>query len=66
MVEIEEVDIFKMEQILLAFKKSFSRLIIEKKWKKDYELASVPGEEWVGEVFLTLSTSLLPCVCCLL
>lgn len=53
-----------MEQILLAFKKSFSRLIIEK--KIHYELSSVPGEEWVGQAFLTLYTSLLHRACCLL
>lgn len=66
MLGIEEVDtaIFQMEQILLAFKKSFSRLIIEK--KIHYEFISVPGEEWVGQAFLTLYTSLLHRACCLL
>lgn len=66
MLGIEEVDtvIFQMEQILLAFRKSFSRLIVEK--KIHYELISVPGEEWLGQAFLTLYTSLLHRAFCLL
>lgn len=39
-----------MEQFLLAFKKRFSRLIIEK--IIDYEVINVPAEKWVGDMFL--------------